>query len=105
MTIFTKTITQLICHKDLNGNNDVIFNIFWILNGNQDGVLGSCTASTEIPFVDGQNFTPYNEITYDEICQWIDLYTPAESMIEFQSRVQSLIDAQITQVILPLPWA
>jgi hypothetical protein len=104
MTIFTKTITQLVCYKNVDGNNDVIFNIFWILNGDQNGVLGSCTASTEIPFVDSQNFKPYNEVTYDEVCAWIDLYTPVESMDEFKFRVQSLIDSQITEIILPLPF-
>jgi hypothetical protein len=51
-----------------------------------------------------QNFTPYEDVTEQEIINWLEQILPVEAM---QLGLEANIDLQINpiEVTLPLPWA
>ena len=68
-------ISQMNCYPSVDNLNDVIFCIHWrrsattIVNEKEyyTDIYGAFTCEQPNP----QDFTPYNDITYDQVCSWL----------------------------------
>jgi hypothetical protein len=105
MTItYTKQIVSLSCYADIDGETDVVFTINWLLYGNEENYSSSLPCATYVPYVAGQEFIPYSELTETQVLQWIEEYTTSEWMTSYESTVASNIEQQKAIVNPPLPW-
>lgn len=51
----------------------------------------------------GDNFTPYDELTYQQVCDWLE---GSMDVIVLDTALDSQLDNQINPpvIVLPLPW-
>jgi hypothetical protein len=105
MTVaYTKTINSMQAYKDIDGETNVVFSIMWNLVGEENGFTTSCPATTYVPYVAGQPFTPYADLTQAQVLAWIDEYTPLIQMQQYQGMVAYSLQ-QMQNVETPsLPW-
>jgi hypothetical protein len=101
---FSWEIIQLNCYPEVEGKTNVVFSIYWRCVGKEGSYHGIINSNCEVPLVADAAFTPYAELTKDQILQWVWASGASKESVEFV--VQSQIDAQHnSSVITPaLPW-
>jgi hypothetical protein len=104
MITYTKTITSMQAYKEIDGETNVVFGVFWNLIGTENGFTASCPATTYIPYTAGQSFTPYADLTQAQVFAWIDQYTPLAQLQSFQNTIAFALQQQQQQEIPTLPW-
>ena len=82
---------------------DVVITADWRCNGSQDNYSGTCYGSCSFAPPSG-SFTPYNELTQQQVLDWCYANGVDKSAIE--ANVTAQINNQINPpvVSLPLPW-
>ena len=107
MTTYNWIISQMNCYPSVDNLNDVIFCIHWrrsattIVNEKEyyTDIYGAFTCEQPNP----QDFTPYNDITYEQVCGWLDAGLPvAEMDANLDNQLANLINPPV--ITLPLPW-
>lgn len=103
-TQITWLIEQMQCAVQQDGQTDVVITAAWRCNG-IDGaynatVYGSCSFT-----YDGGNFTPYDQLTQDQVLGWC--WANGVDKTATEANIETQIQAQINPpvVTLPLPWA
>lgn len=109
MAQFTWVINQLNCLISSEGLQDVINVIHWTYVATDTDDTGKewvasvyGTANVEQP--NPQNFIPYEDVTYEEVCGWLEQVLPVDDM-------KASLEANIynqqnpTEITLPLPWS
>jgi len=105
MTTFTTTITQMFTVPNPTG---YVVNVRF----NVSGTDGTYTANIDgnIQFTPEQNetgFTPFNELTQEEVIGWIN--TATNNQENYYANVQGQINSMITPPVSPssqpLPWS
>ena len=104
MATFTWSVSQMNCHPIEQGNADVVFNVHWNCVGKQDGQTASVYSTCSIPYAGGQ-FTPYEDLTQEEVLGWIWANGVDKDVTEeaVQSMINNLINPPV--VTPPLPWS
>jgi hypothetical protein len=106
-TNFQWVISQLNCAVEFNGLNNVINVIHYRYNATKvDGdktYFADTYGASRVPQPNHQNFTPYEDVTEEEVINWLQQILPVETM---QSSLEANITLQINpvEVTLPLPW-
>jgi hypothetical protein len=106
-TNFQWVISQLNCAVESEGLPNVINVIHWRYNATK--VEGDKTyfaetyGASSVAQPNPQNFTPYEDVTEQEIINWLEQILPIDAM---QSSLEANIALQINpvEVTLPLPW-
>jgi hypothetical protein len=105
-TTFSWVITQLECHPLSDDKTNIIYNIIWDCCGIQEpeNVAQSYRGQTNVTYTSGQPFTPYDQLTQEQILQWV--FDSGINKTEIESSVQSQIDALLLpkQSTPNLPW-
>lgn len=104
MITYLKQISSLQAYKELDGEPNVVYNIYWNLVGTDGQYTCSCPAMTYVPFVTGSAFTPFEEITEEMVVTWINTYTPIVLIKQYEQSVNNGIESQKTLETPPLPW-
>jgi hypothetical protein len=107
-TNFQWIISQLNCAVELEGLPNVINVIHWRYNATK--VEGDKTyfaetyGASNVSQPNPQTFIPYEDVTEQEIINWLEQILPIQAM---QSSLEANIALQINpvEVTLPLPWA
>ena len=107
------TITWIIewmqCYPQAEGETDVVFNCGWRCNGVQvDGdktYTGTVYSTQAVTYVAGSPYTPYQNLTEQQVLQWI--WAAGVDQASAEAAVTSQIQQQITPTVIspPLPWA
>ncbi len=106
-TNFQWVISQLNCAVESEGLPNVINIIHWRYNATQvDGdktYFSETYGASSVAQPNPQNFTPYADVTEQEVINWLEEILPVEDM---QSSLEANIALEINpvEVILPLPW-
>jgi hypothetical protein len=104
MITYTKTIGSLQAYKELDGEANVVYNIYWNMVGNDGTYTASCPAMTYVPVVAGSVFVPFDQLTEEIVMGWIDTYTPLVLIEQYQNTVNQAILGQQQLETPPLPW-
>ena len=82
---------------------DVVITADWRCNGSQDNYSGTCYGSCSFQPPSG-SFTPYDDLTQDQVLQWC--YENGVDKSAIEANVSLQIENQINPpvVTLPLPW-
>ena len=103
MTTYTWTVTQLNCYPQAEGQTDVVFTVHWQLTGTDGTYNGSVYSTCSVPAPTG-TFTPYDDLTQDQVLGWI--WANGVDQASAEAAVQTQIDNQITPPVTSpaLPW-
>ncbi len=108
MITYSKRVTGLNAYKQHDGLTNVVFSIHWSLVAEENGVTSSCPAITDIPYipnVGGQSFVSFENLTEQDVIAWIDMYTPAVRMQQYENSASFSLTQQQSQEAPTLPWA
>jgi hypothetical protein len=87
--------------------DDVVFNVHWRRNATE--TLGDKTyfadvyGSLAVPAPSAEDFTPYADLTFEQVCGWLDEGLDVEATdAGLATQIENLINPPV--VSLPLPW-
>jgi hypothetical protein len=105
-TVYTFIPTKLTVYSETDGKQDVVFNIDYRFSAT-DGrygylTTGSCTTG----YVAGQPFTPYSDLTEEQVVEWIKASLGRAVLAQMQDQADAAIAAQYKPAVVtpPLPW-
>lgn len=105
--IYTWNIGTLNCVPKAGNFTDYVCMSHWTLSGTDGTYTGSVygTASFEVD-PDKPNYTPYADLTLDEVIVWTQAALGVEQVAAYEKSVADQIEAQIKPTIItpPLPW-
>lgn len=106
MTTFQWNIVSMPAYSQIDGQSDVVFEVNWSCQA-MDGKmpLNAVTAgSVSVPYVAGSQFTPYDQLTQEQVWGWIN---PSIDRPAVEANLQAMIDEQKNPPVVtpPLPWA
>jgi hypothetical protein len=83
---------------------DVVVTADWRCNGSQDQYSGTCYGSTSFAPPSGSGFTPYDQLTEQQVLDWCFANGVDKTAIE--ANVTQQIENQINPPVIapPLPW-
>ena len=104
MATYTWNVSAIDCYPQADGETNVVFNVHWQLSATQDTYSGSVYSTCGVPAPTGA-FTPYADLTQDQVLSWI--WANGVDKDSAEAAVQAQIDAQITPTVVQpaLPWA
>lgn len=84
---------------------EFVVEVGWICTGEQDGFTASVYSTCSFTEPGGESFTPYNQLTEQQVLGWI--WANGVDKDATEAAVQQNIDNQINPPIVqpPLPWA
>jgi len=106
-TNFQWVIAQLNCAVESEGLPNVINVIHWRYNANQvddnKTYYADTYGSSGVAQPNPQNFIPYEDVTEEEVINWLEQILPVDDM---KLGLEANIALQINpvEVTLPLPW-
>jgi hypothetical protein len=103
-TTITWNISQLDCHPQENANTNVVFTAHWQCNGTDAAHNASVYSTCSIPINTGESFTPYAELTKEQVLDWI--WANGVDKEATETAVEQQIENQKNPPVVspPLPW-
>jgi hypothetical protein len=105
LTSITMTwdITAMDCYPQADGETDVVFTVHWTCSGVQDAYSASVYSTCSLPTPES-SFTPYADLTQDQVLGWI--WANGVDRFATESTVVQQLDVQINPPVVtpPLPW-
>jgi hypothetical protein len=108
---YTWSVNQLQCYPTHESQTDVVFKVQWSYRGIDTNGVGSVRGGvTEVTYNAGSPFTPFAELTEQQVLGWIQPTITPEQMTEMEAGINGDISWQIAQansnapVSPPLPW-
>jgi len=98
------------CYPTYEQSTDVVFTVHWDCVGSEEysgsTYNGRVYGATGVTYHSGSDFTPYNQLTQDQVLGWVWDSMGTDQKNSYEISVQNQIDNQINPpvVILPLPW-
>ena len=104
-TTTTWTVSAMDCYPQEDGNTDVVFTVHWTCAGTDGTYNASVYSTCSVPAPTGSSFTPYADLTQEQVLGWIWANGVDQSATE--AAVDQQIQAQINPPVVtpPLPWA
>ena len=109
MSAIVWNVSAMNCYPQAEGETDVVFAVNWQCNGTQeqDGKTynGSVYSTCYVTYTSGSPYTPYADLTLDQVLGWI-----WASGVD-KDATEAAVNQQIAQAINPpvitppLPWA
>ena len=92
-------------YPEYEGEPDVVFTVHWTLSGTDGTYTGSSYGSVGITLTEGSTFTPYADLTLDQVLGWV--WTNGVDKDATEAAVAAQIEAQINPTVVtpPLPWS
>jgi hypothetical protein len=98
-------VSSLECRVQEGDLSDVVITAHWRCSATEDGYSASVYSTCSLPPADPANFTPYADLTQDQVLGWI--WANGVDKDATEAAVQQQIDNQINPPVIqpPLPWA
>lgn len=102
----TWNVTQMDAYPEADGEQDVVFTVHWTLTATDGTYQGYVYGSVAVPAPTGTNFTPYANLTLDQVVGWVKEALGAEQVAAYEANVAQQIANQINPPVVtpPLPW-
>ena len=104
MNTYTWTVTAMDVYPQADGQTDVVYNVHWTCAGTDGTYSSSVYATCSVPAPEG-TFTPYADLTQDQVLGWI--WAGGVDKDATEAAVATGIENQVNPPTLtpPLPWA
>ena len=105
MTEINWNISQLDCYPQVDGETDVVFTVHWQCNGTDGDYSGSVYSSTGVTLDADAPFTPYADLTQEQVLGWV--WESGVDKSATEAAVAQQIENQKNPPVVspPLPWA
>ncbi len=103
----TWSVVQMDAYPEEDGETDVVFNVHWTLTGTDGTYSGSVYGSQGVSIDPDVPFTPYEDLTEEQVIGWVQAAMGAEQVAALEANVAKQIEDQINPPVVtpPLPWA
>ena len=97
----------MVSYIDYQGQSNVVCVVYWNLNGEDGGYMASHAGDTSLTYQSGSPFTPYDELTEDQVIGWVKTSLGEDQIKTIEAELQTQLDDLINPpvVLLPLPWS
>ena len=104
-TVITWNISALDCVPQAPEGADYVVTAHWQCNGVDGNYSGSVYSTCGFAVVQGENFTPYADLTQDQVLGWC--WANGVDKASAEAAVEQQIQNQINPPIVspPLPWS
>lgn len=105
----TWKILQMSCYPQYEGETDVVFMAAWICEGvevvNNNTFRTNVNNTCQITLTEGTPFTPYNQLTQNQVLGWIweNGVDKTATELAVQNQLNDLVNPPV--VTPALPWA
>ena len=101
---YTWTVTAMDCRTKEGDNNNVVYNVHWTCSGHFIDFNASVYSTCSVPAPEG-SFTPYANLTQDQVLRWI--YANGVDKNATEAAVAKKIQEMIAPTVQtpPLPWS
>lgn len=95
------------CYPQEDEKNDVVFNVHWTCSGTNGTYNGSAYGSVGLSLNLSKPYTPYAELTQDQVINWVQEALGIDACVDLQLNIDNQIENQINPKIItpPLPWS
>jgi hypothetical protein len=102
----TWIVSQMDCYPEKDGETDVVFTVHWRCNGVDGSFSGTAYGSVAVTYTAGSPFTPYEDLTQDQVIGWAKDALGAAQVTTIEANVAAQIEAQKNPPVVtpPLPW-
>jgi hypothetical protein len=100
-------ITNIYCYPTYETFENFVFSILWDYVGTDGTYVSNILGSTDIPYNPNAEYTPYENLTEEEVISWVEQYTEASRLEDARYIISSRIteESKPPSVINPkLPW-
>lgn len=103
-TICTWTIENMATQLQVDSYSDVVIEVGWSCTGTDGTYYAIVPGLTRVTFAGGSDFTPYADLTQDQVLSWI--WSAGVDKVNVELDLASQIELQVNPpiVVLPLPW-
>jgi hypothetical protein len=103
MIEFNWIISAMECIKNEGDLNDVVITIHWRYAATKDEFTTETYGSISMPLPTGEEFTPYEQLTKEQVCGWLEATLDVPAM---ENSLEAQLDLLInpTNVTLPPPF-
>ena len=99
-------IVQLDCYPEFDGKTDVVFTAHWRITATEDTYTGSVYGSIGLTLDPEAPYTPYSELTKEQVVGWVKEALGEETVAAHEANVQGQInDQKAPKTQSGLPWA
>lgn len=104
--IKTWAINKMDVYPQVEGETNVVSNIYWTLSATDKTFSGFMCGAQNITIDENGSFTPYEELTEEQVLSWVHDAMGADMVSHFENVVVKQIEDQINPpvVTLPPPW-
>ena len=104
-TVITWNISQLDCLPQAPEGTDYVICCHWQCTGVDGAYTGQVYSTTSFAVVEGTSFTPYADLTLDQVLGWV--WANGVDKDATEAAVEGQIEAQKNPPIVspPLPWS
>jgi hypothetical protein len=104
---YTWTVVQMDAYPQVDGEQDVVFTVHWTLSGTDGTYSGGVYGTTGVTVNPDEPFTPYADLTQDQVIGWVQDAMGAEQVANYEANIAAQIEGQINPPVVtpPLPWA
>ena len=102
----TWIVEQMSCYPQHEGETDVVFTVYWRVNATDGTYNATNYGSVGVMYVAGSQFTPYANLTQDQVVGWVqDVMGPEQVNNIYASLALNIANQVNPPVInLPPPW-
>lgn len=102
---YTWTVQNMSSQVQLDGYTDVVVQVAWTCSGTDGTYYANIPGLTRVTFGGGPDFTPYTDLTEEEVLNWV--WNSGVDQSSVQAEIDTQIELQVNPpiVVLPLPWA
>jgi hypothetical protein len=102
----TWAINQMDCYPEYEGEADVVFAVHWTLNATDGTYSGSAYGSIGVSLDEGSNFTPFADLTEEQVIGWVQDAMGEEQVDALEANLAKQIADQANPPVVapPLPW-
>jgi hypothetical protein len=99
-------IEQLDRYPEKDGHTDVVFVAHWRLNGTDGVNTATVYGSVGLTYEEGAPFTPYEDLTEDQVVGWVQAALGPEQVQALTDNVAAQLAAIANPPVVtpPLPW-
>jgi hypothetical protein len=118
---YTWVIESLDCYPQADGQQDVVFNVNWRINGVSSETKtiqvdadtsyvvyfkGTVYGSQPLTYTAKTPYTPYNQLTQDQVIDWVKSAMGEERVTELLLNIDKQINDELNPPVTtpPLPW-
>jgi hypothetical protein len=108
MTIsYQWAVNSMTAYPQAEGQTDVVFQIAYVLSATDGTYNSAAYGSVDTTYVAGSPFTPYDQLSLDQVNGWVATALGPEGIAKAQADCDAAIAAQqdtSKPVTPPLPW-